>query len=95
MDIVTERFPAATAERGFDVIVATNVLVYYDRFEQALALANVAAMLAPGGVFLTNYRVSPSPPLDPTPRFEEKVFWDDKGRGDTIYAYRKRVTAAP
>ena len=39
---------AQDAER-FDLIVATNVLVYYDAFEQALALANIASMLRPGG----------------------------------------------
>ena len=38
----------------FDLIVATNVLVYYDVFEQALALVNVAKMLRPGGFLLTN-----------------------------------------
>ena len=35
------------------------MLVYYDVFEQSLALANVAAMLRPGGVFLSNQAVEP------------------------------------
>lgn len=39
---------------GFDLMVATNVLVYYDRFQQALAMANIARMLNRGGVFLAN-----------------------------------------
>jgi hypothetical protein len=43
--------------------VATNVLVYYDVFEQALALSNIAAMLREGGVFLTNNAVLPTPPM--------------------------------
>ena len=30
-------------------VVATNVFVYYDMLDQSLALANVAAMLKPGG----------------------------------------------
>lgn len=38
----------------FDLIIATDVLIYYDIFEQSLALANVAKMLRPGGFFLTN-----------------------------------------
>jgi hypothetical protein len=40
--------------QGFDLVVATNVLVYYDRFQQALAMANIARMLNPGGIFLAN-----------------------------------------
>ncbi len=50
-------------DQRFDLIVATNVLVYYDVFEQALAASNVAAMLRPGGVFVTNTAVLPTPPL--------------------------------
>ena len=40
--------------RRFDLIVATNILVYYSPFEKALALANVAAMLRAGGLLLSN-----------------------------------------
>jgi len=50
LNIVTDRLDGD----GFDLIVATNVFVYYDVFEQALALANVASMLRPGGFFLSN-----------------------------------------
>ena len=32
----------------FDLIIATNVLVYYDVFEQSLALANLATMMRRG-----------------------------------------------
>jgi SAM-dependent methyltransferase len=62
LNIVVDRLPLRDDER-FDLIVATNVLVYYDVFEQALAAANVAAMLRPGGVFVTNTAVLPTPPL--------------------------------
>ena len=41
-------------ERRFDLIVATNILVYYSVFEQSLALANLASMLRPGGLLLSN-----------------------------------------
>ncbi|HWF06888.1 MAG TPA: hypothetical protein VG297_00415 [Bryobacteraceae bacterium] len=49
LNVVTER-----ANERFDLIVATNILVYYDEFERALASLNIAAMLADGGVFLAN-----------------------------------------
>jgi hypothetical protein len=45
---------AAPPDQRFDLIVGTNVFIYYDRFEQALALLNMEAMLAPGGVALSN-----------------------------------------
>ncbi|HEY2382301.1 MAG TPA: hypothetical protein VGK48_14075 [Terriglobia bacterium] len=38
----------------FDLVIATNVFVYYDRLDQSLALAGIKAMLRPGGFFITN-----------------------------------------
>ena len=38
----------------FDLVIATNVLVYYDRLDQTLAFAGIETMLRPGGFFLTN-----------------------------------------
>ena len=63
LNIVVDRLPLASDER-FDLVVATNVLFYYDVFEQALAAANVAAMLKPGGLFVTNTAILPTPPLN-------------------------------
>ena len=48
-----QRLDLPRGER-FDLVVATNILVYYDTFEQCLALANIASMTAAGGLFLTN-----------------------------------------
>ena len=53
MNIVYQRLELAPEER-FDLIIATNILVYYDTFEQSLALANLQRMLKPGGFLLTN-----------------------------------------
>jgi SAM-dependent methyltransferase len=53
MDIVLQRLDLPEAQR-FDLIVATNILVYYDFFEQSLALANIARMLKPGGFLISN-----------------------------------------
>jgi hypothetical protein len=53
VNVVLERPPLADDER-FDIIIATNILVYYGVFEQSLALANVASMLRPGGFLLSN-----------------------------------------
>lgn len=53
LNIVLQRPNLASAER-FDLIIATNILVYYDNFEQSLALLNVERMLRPGGFLLSN-----------------------------------------
>jgi hypothetical protein len=60
LNIVLERANLPPAER-FDVIVATNIFVYYDSFQQMLALENVGAMLKPGGLLLTNDRLPELP----------------------------------
>ena len=49
-NVVTEKWTGPP----FDLVIATNVLVYYDRLDQALAFAGIEAMLRPGGFFLTN-----------------------------------------
>ena len=50
LDIVTARLNTP----AFDLIIATNILPYFDDTELALAMTNIASMLAPGGVFLHN-----------------------------------------
>jgi hypothetical protein len=56
LNIVLERFDLPAADR-FDLIVGTNIFVYYDAFEQTLALENAGAMLRSGGLLLTNDRL--------------------------------------
>jgi len=53
LNIVTQHIES-TASQKFDLIVATNILLYYDRFEQALALLNIESMLNTGAVALFN-----------------------------------------
>jgi hypothetical protein len=52
-DIVLQRPDLPPAER-FDLIIATNIFVYYDNLDQSLAMANVERMLRPGGFMLSN-----------------------------------------
>ena len=49
-NVVTEKWTGPP----FDLVIATNVLVYYDKLDQSLAFAGIEAMLRPGGFFLTN-----------------------------------------
>lgn len=55
-NIVFDRLELPHDER-FDLLIATNVLLYYDSFQQTMALASAAAMLRPGGLLLTNSTV--------------------------------------
>jgi hypothetical protein len=53
MNIVFERL-TLTADQKFDLIIGTNIFVYYSALEQSLARSNLAAMLRPGGYLITN-----------------------------------------
>jgi hypothetical protein len=57
LNIVLAREEGPSSEK-FDLVIATNILLYYDLFEQSLAVANIASMLKPGGLFLTNTRIT-------------------------------------
>ena len=53
LNIVVQHLELGAADR-FDLMVGTNVFIYYEALEQALALENSGAMLKPGGLLLTN-----------------------------------------
>jgi hypothetical protein len=63
LNIVLQRLEPLAADEQFDLIIATNVLAYYDVFEQSLAFVNVAKMLRSGGFFLTNNGIFELPPI--------------------------------
>jgi len=84
----TVDFPSG---QGFDLMVATNVLVYYNRLEQALAMANIARLLNPGGIFLAN-NVLPAQhtgDLDYLGR-RTTTFTPSGAYGDDVVVYRRR-----
>ena len=49
-------------EQAFDLVIGTNIFVYYGAFEQSLARSNVAAMLKPGGFLLSNDKLPDTVP---------------------------------
>jgi hypothetical protein len=89
LNVVYQRLDLPEDER-FDLVVATNVLVYYDTFEQVLALANVASMTAGGGLFLTNTAVLELP--DSRLRsagYRTVVYSDAPDDGEHVLMYRR------
>ena len=93
LNIVTERLNRSTDEL-FDFVVATNILLYYDVFEQSLAAANIATMLPPGGFLLTNNRIFelPDSPLSGV-GYTDVVYMSLPGigdAGDRVVWYQKQ-----
>ena len=77
LNIVLQRERLPEPQR-FDLVVATNVFVYYDAFEQSLALANVAAMLRPGGILLSNNVLAEAPATGMKPAGAATVVYSDR-----------------
>jgi hypothetical protein len=84
LNIVLQRLEPRPDER-FDLIIATNVLAYYSVFEQSLALVNVAEMLRPSGIFLTNNGIFELPSIPMAWVGDTDVsYMNVPGIGDTI-----------
>jgi hypothetical protein len=54
MNVVYQRMPISAPDQQFDLIIGTNIFIYYGDFDQSLARANLASMIRPGGYLLTN-----------------------------------------
>ncbi len=87
-NIVSQTIEAA---QGFDLVIATNVLGYYNRVEQTLALTNIAHMMALGGILITNGVASGNK----TPDFQDlgtrRIAYTENGNsGDDLTIYRRQ-----
>ena len=91
INIVLERIDL-TATDQFDLVVATNIFLYYGAFEQMLALENTGAMLKPGGLLLTNDRLPEVPGGSMRQAGVTDVRFDDAGVSapDAVGWYQKR-----
>jgi hypothetical protein len=52
------------ADCAYDLVIGTNIFLYYGAFEQSLARANVSAMLRPGGFLISNDRLADKAPSE-------------------------------
>jgi hypothetical protein len=89
MNVVTQTMDVPEGQ-GFDLVVATNVLVYYDLFQQALAMGSIAHMMNHGGIFLANHAL----PAQHTQALEflgrRTVAYTPSGAyGDDVVVYRR------
>lgn len=90
LNIVLQRLEPLTADERFDLIIATNILIYYDVFEQSLALANVAEMLHPGGLFLSNNAVFELPTTPMKSAGDTTVLYIDRRYDDHMLWYQRQ-----
>ncbi|MFL6273575.1 MAG: class I SAM-dependent methyltransferase [Blastocatellia bacterium] len=91
VDIILQHLELVPTER-FDLIIATNILVYYDTFEQSLALANVEQMLRPGGLLLSNNALLELPASKMRSVGYESVAYSDRAAdGDHIIWYQRQA----
>ncbi len=95
LNIVTERL---TGVEPFDLVIATNILPYFDKVGLLLAVSNIAGMLAPGGVFLHN-DTRPEVQVDaalaglPAEQLRQVIIANVEGApplADTVFLHRRR-----
>jgi hypothetical protein len=89
-DIVFQHL-AGAPQQGFDLIVGTNVFVYFGEFEQSLARLNLALMLNGGGSVLSNDKL----PSSVTDGLEDsmqtvQIIARDPDRTDYMFTYERR-----
>jgi hypothetical protein len=85
LNIVLERINLAEADR-FDLMVGTNIFIYYDAFERSLVLENAGSMLKRGGLLLTNDRL----PEVPGGSMRQAGLTDVQYNRDSVGWYRRR-----
>jgi hypothetical protein len=88
---IVVQHPALESQNGFDLIIGTNVFVYFGEFEQSLARLNMALMLNPGGFVLSNDRLPGAATDGLSDSLETTViFAHNPDRTDYMFTYERR-----
>ena len=91
LNIVVQRLEGLADSERFDLIIATDILVYYDVFEQSLALANISRMLRPGGLLLANVALFELPALPiGSIGFSDVAYLETPEIGDRLVWYQRK-----
>jgi SAM-dependent methyltransferase len=89
LNVTAQVLPLENADR-FDLIVGTNIFVYYDRVQQGLAMAGIARMLRPGGLLLSNNALVEVPSVGMQSIGYSKTLYSNRPEdGDLIIRYQK------
>lgn len=93
LNIIFQRFNRLADNQRFDLVVATDMFVYYDVFEQSLALANVASMLRPQGLLLSNTGLVELPGIGVSGVGYTDVLYQTLPEvGDRLYTYQREAS---
>lgn len=76
-------------DKKLDLVIGTNIFVYYGAFEQALAMTNLARMMRPGAIILSNNFLATFPgcPLKEVGRTSAPLSRTEK---ETIFWYQRQ-----
>lgn len=89
LNIVLQHRELPEAEQ-FDLIVGTNIFVYYDRLHQGLAMVNIGKMLRPGGLLLSNNALLELPATRLKSVGYSKTLYSDRSEdGDLVLWYQR------
>jgi hypothetical protein len=88
LNVIVQRERLAENER-FDLVIGTNIFLYYDGLEQSLAGTNLAQMMASGGLLISNTALTQQAPskLADSARTDIPL---GRGLTDSVFSYRRR-----
>ena len=90
MNIVFQHLPPSP-QQGFDLIIGTNIFVYFNSFEQSLARVNMSLMLNPGGFVLSNDKLPGSVPAGLSDSLlTTQVVARDPDMTEMMFSYEKK-----
>jgi chemotaxis methyl-accepting protein methylase len=83
--------PTLAEKDRYDLIIGTNIFVYYGPFEQGLAMINLEKMLKDGGMLLSNNALVEFPftPIHNV-GYSKTIYSEQKNDGDAIVWYQKK-----
>ncbi len=83
--------PVLAANDRYDLIIGTNIFVYYDSFDQGLAMLNLNKMLKEAGILVSNNALIEFP-FNPIHSigYTNTAYSAAKNDGDTIVWYQKQ-----
>ena len=83
MNVVFQTIPTPP-DKQFDLVIGTNIFVYYAGLEQSLARANLGTMIKPGGFLISNEVLAGNAPSKLADSLQTKVVVSPS---DTEYMY--------
>lgn len=79
------------ADKQFDLVIGTNIFVYYDSLDQSLARANIGNMVKPGGYLISNEALPDKAPSNLTNSLKTTVtITNDPPLTDYMFTYARK-----